>query len=150
MGAGWFRIALAEPTFRRYAAAEGVELAALHAPAALALVLGFYRGRRAQHASVPNEGDGLLWQWGPDADAEHFTAAFTRQLVREDAEPITQLTLALAYRWTPSRRTAGYGHTWCFSPAESREFEHTVRSSTGYRAIAQAGPVSVTLRTELL
>jgi hypothetical protein len=146
----WFRISFAENALRRFAAETSVPLDTLHAPDAVALALAFYRERRAQHARVTDEGDGLLWQWGPDADAERFTIDLTRQLVREDEDAITQLCLTLAYRWTPARRLLGRGHAWCFSPASANEFGRQIRSSAAYRAVAAASPVSVTIRTEKL
>ena len=150
MVARWFRISFAENALRRFAVESSVNLEALHAPDAVALALAFYRERRAQHARVTDEGDGLLWQWGPDADAERFTIDLTRQLVREDEEAITQLCLTLAYRWTPGRRQLGRGHAWCFDPAAANDFGRQIRGSAAYRAVAAASPVSVTLRTELL
>jgi len=148
--ARWFRISFAENALRRFAAENTVQLDTLHAPDAVALALAFYRDRRAQHARVTDEGDGLLWQWGPDADAERFTIDLTRQLVREDEDAITQLCLTLAYRWTPARRALGRGHAWCFSPTAVNEFGRQIRSSAAYRAVATASPVSVSIRTELL
>ena len=150
MVARWFRISFAENALRRFAAETSVPLETLHAPDAVALALAFYRERRAQHARITDEGDGLLWQWGPDADAERFTIDLTRQLVREDEDAITQLCLTLAYRWTPARRALGRGHAWCFSPASAADFGRQIRASAAYRAVATASPVSVTIRTELL
>ncbi len=150
MAARWFRISFAENALRRFAAESSVSLDALRAPDAVSLALAFYRERRAQHARVADEGDGLLWQWGPDADAERFTIDLTRQLVREDEDAITQLCLTLAYRWTPARRSLGRGHAWCFTPAAATEFGRQIRGSTAYRAVATASPVSVSVRTELL
>jgi hypothetical protein len=146
----WFRIAYAENALRRYAAERGDDLAALRTPDAVALALGFYRERRAQHARVADEGDGLLWQWGPDADALRFTIGLTRQLIREDAEPITQLTLCLAYRWTPARRALGRGHAWCWSPDAVDGFDRDIRSSAAYRAVAAAVPVDVLVRSDVI
>lgn len=146
----WFRISYAENALRRFAAESGLSFESLHATDAVTLALAFYRERRAQHARITDEGDGLLWQWGPDADAERFTIDLTRQLVREDEDAITQLCLTLAYRWTPARRLLGRGHAWCFSPASVDEFGRQLRSSAAYRAIATASPVSVTVRTERL
>ena len=150
MVARWFRISFAENALRRFAAENSVSLDTLHAPDAVSLALNFYRDRRAQHARVNDEGDGLLWQWGPDADGERFTVDLTRQLVREDEEAITQLCLTLAYRWTPARRALGRGHAWCFTPAAATEFGRQIRGSAAYRAVATASPVSVSIRTELL
>ena len=146
----WFRIAYAENALRRVAAERGVAVEHLHAPEALALSIAFYRGMRAQHALIGNEGDGLLWRWGPDADAEHFTIDLTRQLVREDADPITQLSLTLAYRWTPTRRLLGRGHLWCFTPTGAEAFGREIRATPAYRAVASASPVSTVLRTTVL
>ena len=146
----WFRISYAENALRRFAGETGRPLDALHATDAVALALAFYRERRAQHARITDEGDGLLWQWGPDADAERFTIDLTRQLVREDDDAITQLCLTLAYRWTPARRALGRGHAWCFSPSQVDEFGRRIRASAAYRAIATASPVSVALHTEVL
>lgn len=150
MASRWFRIAYAENALRRFAAERGAELSALHTPEAITLALDFYRERRAQHARVDDEGDGLLWQWGPDADATRFTISLTRQLIREDAEPITQLTLCLAFRWTPARRTLGRGHAWCWSPDAVDGFEREVRSSAAYRAVAAAVPTELIVRTDTL
>jgi hypothetical protein len=150
VASGWFRISFAENALRRFAADRGTDLTSLRSGDAVALGLGFYRERRAQHARVSDEGDGLLWQWGPDADATRFTIALTRQLIREDAEPITQLTLCLAYRWTPSRRALGRGHSWCWTPAAAAEFEKEIRSSAAYRAVASAVPADIILRTDTL
>ncbi len=146
----WFRISSAESALRRFAAESGTPLDTLRATDAVTLAMGFYRECRAQHARVAEEGDGLLWQWGPDADAERFTIGLTRQLVRENEDAITQLCLTLAYRWTPGRRALGRGHAWCFSPASVDEFGAQLRSSPAYRAIATASPVSATVRTEWL
>jgi hypothetical protein len=146
----WFRISFAENALRRFAAERGTVIDTMHASDAVSLSLAFYRGMRAQHALIGNEGDGLLWQWGPDADAERFTVDLTRQLVREDEDAITQLCLTLAYRWTPARRLLGRGHAWCFSPATAEDFGRQIRSSAAYRAIASASPVGVTVRTEVL
>jgi hypothetical protein len=146
----WFRIAYAENALKRFAADRGTDLGALRAPEAIGLALDFYRERRAQHARVDDEGDGLLWQWGPDADATRFTIGLTRQLIREDAEPITQLTLCLAYRWTPARRSLGRGHAWCWAPDAVDAFEREVRSSAAYRAVAAAVPTEVLVRTDTL
>ena len=150
MVARWFRISFAENALRRFAAESSVPLETLHAPDAVALALAFYRERRAQHARISDEGDGLLWQWGPDADAERFTIDLTRQLVREDEDAITQLCLTLAYRWTPARRALGRGHAWCFSPTSANDFGRQIRGSAAYRAVATASPISVSIRTELL
>ena len=148
MVARWFRISFAENALRRFAAESSVTLGALRAPDAVTLALTFYRDRRAQHARITDEGDGLLWQWGPDADAERFTIDLTRQLVREDEDAITQLCLTLAYRWTPARRALGRGHAWCFSPASAADFGRQIRASAAYRAVAAASPVSISIRTE--
>jgi hypothetical protein len=146
----WFRIGFAENALRRFATDNRVDLGTLRATDAVTVALDFYRERRAQHARVDDEGDGLLWQWGPDADASRFTVSLTRQLIREDADPITQLTLCLAYRWTPSRRALGRGHSWCWSPDAADDFEKEVRSSAAYRAVASAVPTEVIVRTDTL
>lgn len=151
MPARWFRISFAENAFRRYLAEAGEPLESLRIGSALKAVTGFYTGHRAQHARILDDGDGLLWQWGPDADATRFTVDFTRQLIREgDDQPIVQLTLSLAYRWTPSRRALGRGHQWCFTPTQADDFERAIRRSPEFRAVAAAAPVTVTLRTDTL
>jgi hypothetical protein len=150
VASGWFRISFAENALRRFATERGADLPALRTSEGIALGVAFYREKRAQHARVADEGDGLLWQWGPDADATRFTIGLTRQLIREDAEPITQLTLCLAYRWTPARRALGRGHAWCWSPDAAGDFEREIRSSAAYRAVAAAVPVEVLIRSDVL
>jgi hypothetical protein len=118
---------------------------------ALAAMIGFFQSSRAQHTSVTNDGDGVLWQWGPDSAATRFTAGLTRQLILDgDDQPIVQLTLCLVFRWTPARRALGRGHNWCFDPDTSPEFERTVRRSAAYRAVVAASPVEAMLRTDTL
>ena len=150
MAARWFRIAYAENALRRFAGERGLDLRTVRTSEAIGLALDFYRDRRAQHAGIPDEGDGLLWQWGPDADATRFTIGLTRQLIREDAEPITQLTLCLAYRWTPARRALGRGHSWTFDPTAVGAFEREIRSSAAYRAVVSAVPTEVIVRSDTL
>lgn len=151
MPARWFRISYAENAFRRTLAEAGTALESLRIGDAIAAMAGFYSAFRAQHARILDDGDGLLWQWGPDADAARFTAGMTRQLIREgDDQPIVQLTLCLSYRWTPARRALGRGHAWCFTPTQVEEFARDVRRSPGFRAVAAAAPVDVTLRTDTL
>jgi hypothetical protein len=149
--ARWFRISFAENAFRRHLAERGEPLESLRIGDALAAMTGFYTASRAQHARILEDGDGLLWQWGPDADAARFTAGVTRQLIREgDDQPIVQVTLCLSYRWTPARRALGRGHSWCFSPTAVADFERGIRRSPEFRAVAAAAPVEVTLRTDSL
>ena len=151
MVARWFRISFAENAFRRHLAAAGERVDDLRMPAALATTIDFYTGHRAQHTRLTDDGDGLLWQWGPDADATRFTVSLTRQLIREgDDQPIVQVTLCLAYRWTPSRRALGRGHLWHFAPTSAGDFATAVRRSPAYRAVATAAPVEVTLATDVL
>lgn len=151
MPARWFRIAFAENAFRRHLTERGESLDELRIGSAIAAMTSFYSALRAQHARISDDGDGLLWQWGPDADAARFTAGITRQLIREgDDQPIVQVTLCLSFRWTPSRRALGRGHAWCFSPTEVAEFERSIRRSPAFRAVATAAPVEVTLRTDTL
>jgi hypothetical protein len=146
----WFRIAYAENALKRFAAETGADIPSLRTADGIGLAIAFYREKRAQHARVDDEGDGLLWQWGPDADATRFTIGLTRQLIREDADPITQLTLCLAYRWTPARRALGRGHAWCFDPDAVDAFEKEIRSSAAYRAVASAVPTEVIVRTDTI
>lgn len=151
MAARWFRISFAENALRRHAAERQVDLASMRTAEAMGLALDFYRDRRAQHAALDEDGDGLLWQWGPDADAARFTIGLTRQLIREgDDQPIIQLMLCLAYRWTPARRALGRGHAWCFDPDAVGAFEREVRSSPAYRAVVSAVPTEVIVRTDTL
>jgi hypothetical protein len=148
----WFRIAYAENALRRFAADTSRPVESLRTAEGIGLALDFYRERRAQHARVDDEGDGLLWQWGPDADAARFTIGLTRQLIREDETPIRQLTLCLAYRWTPARRALSRGHAWCFDPTSPAvdAFEREIRTSAAYRAVAAAVPVEVFVRSDVL
>lgn len=150
MASRWFRIGFAENALRRFATDAGLDLNRLRATDAVRLTLDFYREKRGQHARVNDEGDGLLWQFGPDADAERFTISVTRQLIREDAEPITQLTVCLTYRWTPARRQLGRGHAWCWTPDAAGAFEKDIRSSAAYRAVSAAVPVEVIVRTDTI
>jgi hypothetical protein len=149
--ARWFRISFAENAFRRHLSERAEPLDGLGIGSAIAAMTAFFTDFRAQHARIRDDGDGLLWQWGPDADASRFIAGVTRQLIREgDDQPIVQLTLCLSFRWTPARRLLSRGHDWCFTPTEVTDFERSIRRSPAFRAVATAAPVDVTLRTDIL
>lgn len=151
MVARWFRISYAENALRRYLAETGESVDGLRIGTALSTATGFYRETRAQHAAVADRGDALLWQWGPDATGERYTAGVTRQLIREgDDEPIVQLTICLVYRWTPQRREVGRGLEWCVSPDDVDAFERSIRRSRAFRSVATAIPIEVLLRTDTL
>jgi hypothetical protein len=149
--ARWFRISFAENAFRRHLAQAGIDLTGLRVPSAVSAAIAFYREARAQHAAIAQEGDGLFWRWGPNADASRFIVDLTRQLVREgDDAPIVQLTLCLAFRWTPARHEVGRGHLHTFDPDSIADFERSIRRSTAYRAVAGATPIEAELRTDTL
>lgn len=151
MVARWFRIAYAENALRRHLAELGEPIDGLRIGTALSALTGFYRVARAQHASIPDRGDALLWQWGPDAAGERYTAGITRQLIRDgDDQPIVQVTVCLVYRWTPQRREVGRGLEWCFAPDEVDAFERGIRRSPAFRSVATATPVEVLVRTDTL
>lgn len=151
MVARWFRISYAENALRRYATDRDIPFHGLRPTDLLDLMVGFFRDRRAQHAATHDEGDGLLWQWGPDADAARFTIGMTRQLIREgNDQPIIQVTVCLSYRWTPGRRALGRGHVWCFDPATADDFRRDVAASPAYRAVIAAIPTEVIVRTDSL
>ena len=70
MAARWFRISFAENASGASPPSGATTSTTVRTAEAMGLALDFYRDRRAQHARIRDEGDGLLWQWGPDADAD--------------------------------------------------------------------------------
>jgi len=144
--ARWFRIAYAENALRRRAQEAGLRIDGLTAEDAVGLALGFYRDVRAQHTRIDRDDDGLLWQWGPEPEGR-FGIDLTRQLIRSGGERIVQLSLTLLYPASPELQALGSGNAWCFDPAGLEAFERELRGSAAYRAVADAVPVAVTLRS---
>jgi hypothetical protein len=88
----WFRISFAENAFRRILKAHGWDLETLTIDHGVEAMVDFYTQHRAQHTSLPDGGDVLVFRWKPRE------LQITRRLVRsgDAANPVCELTLAFS------------------------------------------------------
>lgn len=131
--------------FQNAVAASGTTVEDLNAAQALAQMLAFYRGVRAEGCDQNEEEDTLIWKWGTTAPSlgPSFQVELTRCFIEpgtEDEDGMSQLSLTLQYALTDTLQTLGRGSYWCGSPAESKAFESVVLANPAYRAVASLKP----------
>lgn len=127
--------------------AAGVAMADLTMTSGIHAMLDFYTSVRADGCSFENDGDMLLFEWGPNdwGIEPTFDVSITRQFLREDDE-IDQLTLS--FRFDPAHAPVGdsAGNRWCHSLEQAEDFRRFVTESTALLATTELTPVSVELR----
>jgi len=134
--------------FQRFLAARGASVAGLSVPNGIEAMLEFYRSTRAKDCSLEDDGDMLLFQWGPyQVGTEHrFEVNLTRQFIPDggDDDDIWQLSLTFVY--APS--TMAGGNRWCTAPDGLDEFARFVRASAAYTAACLSAALRVELDSE--
>jgi hypothetical protein len=113
-------------------------------------MIGFYAERRPRWVAR-DDGDGLLWQWGPSDDATDsgFLIDLTRQFTRPGRDG-TMFQLSLSARFVASPTTEGRdrGHEWCFDPSAADDFESRIHASAPFLAVVGQEPIRVTMEHE--
>ena len=135
--------------FEQFVADSGSSVATLAAPDAIRLMLAFYRQVRAANCLLDQDGDMLLFQWGPHdfGEGEAYRYNITRQFIApgdEDDDGMSQLSLTVRYPVTSALRTLN-GSQSCPSPAQAGELEQFIRSHEATKAVASLAPLQTTL-----
>jgi hypothetical protein len=103
--------------------------------ARLDAVIAFYRDQRADGCVIEDDGDMLLFQWGP-GHAGGFEVDITRQLMPVGQDDPLQLHLTARFAAREDRA----GHIWCASPAAIDAFRAEISGKDVYRALAGSVP----------
>jgi hypothetical protein len=115
----------------------------------VALIIAFYRDRRAEDCPPDCDGDMLLYQWGVYGDGL-FELDLTRQFVFPAAEDDDIWQLSLSFKFPPSEalKALGSGNKWCHEIRRRAVdyFEGYIKNSDAYRAVTALDP----LKTDLI
>jgi hypothetical protein len=143
-----------QAAFTVFAAASGAAVDHLDAPAAVRLMLDFFRSVPAE-GCLPRaeDGDMLLCQWGVYdwGSGESFEFNLTRQFTATDDEAddaISQLLLTLFFSPSDALRAVPKGDRWCRDADGLNEFEQFINGGAAYQAVAASQPQRVELRWE--
>jgi hypothetical protein len=137
------RIADAEASFRGHLTNLGLRLDGEDVRTVFAAMADWYEQERAEDAaSIEEDGDMLLFQWGTyDAGSGRvFEYGLTRQLIgSEDVEDqgIFQLSVSYRYPINVQADALGSGTRWCGRPS----------GLVGFRQAIDAGPASALTRS---
>ena len=109
--------------------------------------------RATDAASSDDDGDMLLFQWGPYdwGQGRFFEVDITRQLVlASEVDDDAIMQLSFTFRYTPGAPTdaLGKGHQWCYRPSELEPFRDLVAAHAAMRFARAATPVGRELRFE--
>lgn len=124
------------------------------AAGAVAAMIDWYALERATDAAPPDDdGDMLLFQWGPYdwGQGRFFEIDITRQLVlASEVDDDAIMQLSFTFRYTPGALTdpLGKGHEWCYGPSELDAFRDLVAAHEAMRFVRAATPVQRELRFE--
>ena len=131
---------------------ENIETLSL--PNGFELLLDFYREvRPADAATVEEDGDMLLYQWGTYdwGNGSNFEINLTRQItapVAEGDEDIWQLGLTYRFKPSPGLARLGGGDEWCQEPNRLVTFRETIENSQAFRMASQEDHHSTELTWE--
>ena len=130
-------------------------LASLTAEDGIALMLAFFRERRADDCPLDSAGDMLLFQWGTYdwGKGEFFEFDITRQFILDgeaEDENIWQLSLTFKYVATDTLFALGAGEEWCPSPRPRAvdHFDSIIRCSDSFNVIREIDPAKTELDYE--
>lgn len=116
--------------------------------------MDFYEKARAADAlPMDEDGDMLLFQWGPNRYAEGapFEINLTRQFICADEEDDQEMFhLGLTYAFAPEGPVArfGSGNRWCMRPSEAPDLRRHFSDSAVVTACAARQPLRVDLTME--
>jgi hypothetical protein len=125
----------------------GRPLATLTLEQGVELMLTLYREQRAKGCSLAEDGDMLLFQWGPreKGQKELFEIDITRQFIETDYTDGAMRQLSLAFRFPMHERLRGLATSdrWCRTPDELDEFRNFIQESAAWKAAAELQPLKV-------
>lgn len=152
MAARRFSVDRAERALTEFASATGLAGLPRDACELVSVMIGFYAERRPRWVAH-NDGDGLLWQWGPsdDATGPGFLIDLTRQFTRPGRDgTMFQLSLSARFAASPTTCGLGRGHEWCFDPSAADDFGSRILASAPLLAVAEKEPIRVAMEHERL
>ncbi|HWI59671.1 MAG TPA: hypothetical protein VNZ22_20760, partial [Bacillota bacterium] len=128
----------------------GLHLTELSPAEGIRLMLDFYREVRFDGCPLEEDGDMLLFQWGPAGEGREqtFQCDISRQFIEAEVtedDTISQLSLTFHFAPSPALRALKEGNRWCSLPDELAGFEAFITASKVYRAVETLQPTRVTL-----
>jgi hypothetical protein len=143
------RVQASRSAFLKVIASRQIELSDLIPGVGFTLMCAFYAVRRASECVIGEDGDMLLFQWGPHdyGSGERFCLDFTRQFMWSagNDDQIRQLSLSFEYPPTSDLRVFGAGNGWCQSPEQLEDFVSFVTTNRAYQALEQVEAARVSL-----
>ena len=129
-------------------ALAGTPISELTLAQGIRLMLDFYRDVRAENCNLDEDGDMLLFQWGPGQGG--FECDITRQFIvaqSEDEEDDPAMSqLSFTFQFSPSPQVAiKSGNRWCYAPDGLAEFEAFINSTDVFQALQTARSKKVIL-----
>ncbi len=121
---------------------SGLNLNELSVDDGVKAMVDFYSSQRAQGCLLEDDGDMLLWQWGPCFGDKWFEVNITRQFMRDDEDEPYQLSLTFTFSVTPEILR---GDKWCENPDKIDEFKEFIQNSEGYKNVKGLTPKKVIL-----
>jgi hypothetical protein len=147
-------VADAEKAYRAFLLARGAGADDVGAPDAVAAMIDWYAIERATDAaSLEDDGDMLLFQWGSRdwGQDRFFEVDITRQLVLAseiDDDAIMQMSFTFRYAPGPATEPLGKGHQWCYGPTDVESLRAFVMGHPATQFMAAATPAQRELRLE--
>lgn len=138
------------PTYRSM---SGSPIESLRIEQSFALLIDFYEIHRAEGAvPVSEDGDMLLFQWGPNkwADGAPFEINLTRQIIYPDEEDYETLQLGLTYSFMPdaSLGELDKGNVWFADPLDTGHVRENILASPVVIHCTTIDPTLVNLKFE--
>ena len=120
----------AEAAYRAWLRERGLALETAAFDDLLGAMLDWYQEVRFEDAApLAQDGDMLLYQWGPYERVDAFECGLTRQLI-DEADPgdegTHQLSVTFRFALDDGVRALGSGPIWCGDPSTLEDFRATV------------------------
>lgn len=135
-----------DDAFQRSIRDRGFKVDELGLEDGITSMLLFYQQVRVDDCPLEDDGDMLLYQWGPsrlDGD-EVFIVDITRQLIPRRAEEPYQLSLTFSFD-ADEIEALGKGNEWCGAPMELDDFKRFIDESEAYEEARVLDPTAVEL-----
>ena len=132
--------------FKRRLREQGLKVDELELEDGIMSMLLFYQQVRIDGCPLEDDGDMLLYQWGPRSldDERVFVVDITRQLLPRRAGEPFQLSLTFSFE-ADDPDAMGAGNEWCSAPAELDEFKRFIDESEAFEEARQLEAAAVDL-----
>ncbi len=137
-------------TLSTFRSMSGSLIESLPIEQSFALLIDFYELHRASDTvPVSEEGDMLLFQWGPNkwAEGAPFEINLTRQFIYPDEEDYEMYHLSLTYSYLSDDGLDALekGNAWYSDPLDTAQAREQILTSNGVTLCASHNPSLVTL-----